>query len=74
MEVRSLENNLRSYRKAAGLTQFQLAQRCGTTYVSINRYEAGVRIPKIIVARKIAQALNCQVEDIWPVDNKANQE
>ena len=69
-----MRNYFRDYRKASGLTQTQLAQRVGTTYVSISRYEAGIRVPKIIMARKIAQALGCQVEDIWPVDNKANQE
>lgn len=69
-----MKNFLREYRKAAHMTQSELAKASGTSQVMVCRYENGQRVPKLPAARKIAQALGCQVEDIWPVDNKANQE
>ena len=62
-----MKNFLRKYRKAANMTQVELAKAAGTTQAVICRYETGKRIPKITTAQKIADALGCKVNDIWPV-------
>lgn len=53
--------DLRRYRKAAGLTQMQLAEQIGCPYQSIQKYEYGERgvesmAPKTFA--KLAKALN----------------
>lgn len=62
-----MNNYLRKYRKAAKMTQAELAKAVGTSPVVICRYETGKRIPKISTASRIAEVLGCKVDDIWPV-------
>ncbi len=54
----AMGERLRSARKAAGLTQSQLAQKVGVTLRSIQFYEQGDREPKTsAVYQKLSQAL-----------------
>lgn len=55
-------NNIRKFRKAAGLTQEQLAKRCGMATGTIQQYELGKREPRTQQQYKICHAL-----DIEPV-------
>lgn len=50
-------NNIRKYRKIAGLTQEQLGSLSGLSTMSIRRYEANDRKPNIEQLRKISNAL-----------------
>lgn len=45
-KARALGAELRECRTAAGLTQQQLGEQIGISYVSISRYETGTRTPK----------------------------
>ncbi|MCX2728696.1 helix-turn-helix transcriptional regulator [Saccharopolyspora sp. NFXS83] len=45
-KARALGAELRECRAEAGLTQQQLAEQIGVSYVSISRYETGTRTPK----------------------------
>lgn len=54
---------LKAAREAAGLTQAQLAEKIGVLQHHISRYEAG-REPKALVLKKMAEALNCRMEDL----------
>lgn len=56
--------NIKQLRKAKGLTQQELAQKAGVSYLSIHRYESGERIPSVDIAARIAQALGCTVDDL----------
>lgn len=56
--------NIKQLRKAKGLTQQELAQNAGVSYLSIHRYESGERIPSVDIAARIAQALGCTVDDL----------
>lgn len=50
-------DNLKELRKKKGLTQAELANIVGVSDVTINRYELGLRTPKIDNILKIANAL-----------------
>jgi putative transcriptional regulator len=55
---------LREYRKAAGLTQAELAKAAGVDSVHVSRMERGERVPGIDTACKLAAALRCSVCDL----------
>lgn len=55
---------LRAARKAAGLTQAQLAEKIGCTQRDISRWEAGLVEPGVLIVKKMAQALGCSMDDI----------
>jgi transcriptional regulator with XRE-family HTH domain len=52
---------IRDARKAAGLTQLELAEKLGVPYQSIGQWENNVRNPKYETLEKIATALNVSV-------------
>ena len=58
-------NRLSEHRRAAGLTQEQLARRSDLSVFTINRLEAG-RDPNLSTAQRVAQALAVGVADVWP--------
>ena len=56
-------------RAAMGLSQRQLAERCGTTQSAIARLERGGRPPRIDTLLSIADALHCDlVVELAPRD------
>jgi putative molybdopterin biosynthesis protein len=63
--IAPLENRIRSRRQAAGLSQQELARRCGLTRQAINAIEAGHYVPSTLVALRIARALGSRVEDLF---------
>ena|SRR5438105_321880 len=48
---------LRIARRVSGLSQAQLADRCGISQVSASRIERGVLVPDIVMARRLAAAV-----------------
>jgi ribosome-binding protein aMBF1 (putative translation factor) len=48
-------------RRARGLSQAEVAERCGTTQSAIARLEAGGRPPRIDTLLRIADALDCDL-------------
>ena len=60
-----MENNIRSLRKAAGLTQEDLAQALGVTRQTINVIENDRYDPTLGLAMRLARFLNTPVEDIF---------
>lgn len=58
------KDNLRAMRKRRGLTQGQLAERSGVSGQIISNYERAYSRPNEIQIRKIAKALQCQVNDL----------
>lgn len=55
---------IRNYRKKAGLSQKELGQKLGVSQQHIAQYENGKRIPKLETLKKIAEALDCDIFDI----------
>ena len=60
-----MEHNIRSLRKAAGLTQEDLAQALGVTRQTINVIENDKYDPTLGLAMRLARFLNTPVEDIF---------
>ena len=63
-----MSNLISSKRIEKGLTQRQLAEICGITYQSLQRYENGSVVPSVTIAIIIAQALGATVEDLFPTE------
>ena len=61
-----LECYVKVRRVELGMTQGSLAEQLGTTQAVISRIESG-RATTVIVALKIAAALDTHVENLWSV-------
>lgn len=55
---------LRAARKAAGMTQAELAEAIGCRQKDISRWEAGTHEPGALTLKKMAQALGCSMDDL----------
>lgn len=55
---------LRVKRAEAGMTQVDLAAASGVSSDAIGSYERGTSLPLLETAYKIAEALNCTVNDL----------
>ncbi len=62
---KKLLNNLEEYRKSKGLTQQELSIAAEVSRKSINAIENGIYIPSTVLALKIANTLDCKVEDLF---------
>lgn len=61
-------------RKAAGLTQKELAEISGVEQSNISKIERGEMQPMLDTARRIADALKKSVDEItWPVPKKSRK-
>jgi putative transcriptional regulator len=64
-----LANRIKEKRGELGLTQAELAERCGVTRKTVNTVENGVFVPSTLLALKLARALNVPVEKLFWVDD-----
>lgn len=55
---------IKEFRTLAGLTQKELADKCGLATVTIRQYENGSREPKIETLKKIADILSTSIVNI----------
>lgn len=62
---KKLQNNLEELRKSVGLTQQELSVSAEVSRKSINAIENGIYIPSTVLALKIANTLNCKVENLF---------
>lgn len=58
---------LKSVREAKGLTQEQLAALVGLTRPAISQFENGTSSPSMAVAKRLACALDCTLDDLFPL-------
>ena len=61
-----VDNNVKKYRQAAGLTLSQLAERSGIPVTTIYDIEQGAE-PRVVTALALARALKVSVEKLWNV-------
>lgn len=61
----SIVNKLQEKRVEKGLTRPQLAEKAGVSWETIKAYEVKGALPSLTVALKMADALECKVEDIF---------
>lgn len=55
---------LKEVRKKAGLTQVELAEKVGCSQVCVARWENGTHEPTLRMAKALAEALKCKIDDI----------
>jgi transcriptional regulator with XRE-family HTH domain len=55
---------IRDLRKAAGLTQEQLARKIDVGTDAVRKWEKGRRTPLLDMAQKLAVALECSIDDL----------
>jgi putative transcriptional regulator len=63
-----LMNRLRERRTELGLTQAELAERCGVSRKTVNTVENEVFVPSTLLALKLAAALDRRVEELFWVE------
>ena len=64
-----VRNRLKEIRSARGLTQAALADRVGVSRKTVNTVENGVFVPSVLLALKLAQALDTTVEALFAVES-----
>ena len=62
-------NRVKQYRKAARMTQSQLAERAGISRQTISDIETGKHDPTISVALLLARALGVKVDNLFKLIN-----
>ncbi len=62
----NIGDNIRKVRKQKNMTLQQLAYILGCSQQNISQYENGKRVPKIDTLKKIATALDVNVNDLLP--------
>lgn len=65
MDEPNVQNSIRVQRALRDLTQADLAERAGITRASVNAIEGGRMVPSILLALKLARALNVSVDDLF---------
>ena len=60
----SVGDNIKKARKNAGLTQKELAEKCGAAEITIRQYESSKREPRNEQLMKIARLLNVELYDL----------
>ena len=61
----TIGDRIRSARKEKGLTQSELAEKLGISYMVISQYERGIRNPKLDTVRRIADALGVDMQSLY---------
>ncbi len=59
------DSEIREWRKYRGFSQTSLAKATGLSQAAIAQIENGKRRPTVDTARKIANALNCEIDDLF---------
>lgn len=59
---------LKKARLNAGMTQKELADKCGMADSAIRKYESGKIVPKVDTMRKISNALNVDMGKLYGID------
>ncbi len=57
-------NKLEKRRKEKALSRKELAEKVGVTPESIRHYEQNIREPKASILKKLAEVLECRMEDL----------
>ena len=72
MDGQELRNTLKVQRAMRDLTQADLAAMAGVTRKSVNAIETGRMVPSVLLALKLARALEVSVETIFHLDGETN--
>ena len=62
--IMSISGNIRTFRKKAGITQIELAEKVGVSIATLRRWEGGETAPTGSRINELAQCLGVAPEDI----------
>ena len=65
-----VRNTLKVQRAMRDLTQADLAAKAGVTRKSVNAIETGRMVPSVLLALKLARALDVSIETIFTLGNE----
>lgn len=68
MDEQLLRTTLKVQRAMRDMTQADLAAKAGVTRKSVNAIETGRMVPSVILALKLAHALDVTVETIFSIE------
>ncbi len=66
-----MENGIRERRKELGLSQEELAKRCGVTRQTVNAIENNKYDPTLALAFALARELGLSVDELFSLSKKA---
>lgn len=69
-----LSNRIRVLRAERGLNQSELAEAIGVSRKTISTIEVGRFVPSTVIALKLAAFFGVRVEDLFSLDNEANED
>ncbi len=69
-----MENSIKVQRALRNLTQAELAGLAGITRVSVNAIEGGRMTPSILLALKLARALDVPVDELFRLRETGSDE
>lgn len=69
-----LHNRIKVLRAMRDYTQADLADRAGTTRKSVNAIETGRMVPSVLLALKLARALDVSVDAVFSLDAKKGED
>ena len=61
---KNIGDNIKFYRKNAGLTQKELGKLFGVSYVTVSTWESGRTTPSIDIIEGLCVALHCRKEEL----------
>lgn len=73
MAEASVENTLKVHRAIRDLTQADLADLAGITRASVNAIEGGRMTPSILLALKLAEALDVEVDALFRLSGRESE-
>lgn len=65
----ALGDSIRNARRAAGMTQEQLADAANISVMSVRRYESGERLPSLVTVTTIAGILDTKIEGLLDMED-----
>jgi putative transcriptional regulator len=71
MNDESLRNTLKVQRAMRNLTQADLAALAGVTRRSVNAIETGRMVPSVLLALRLARALDVSVDALFILDGRS---
>lgn len=60
-----MSNNIKHLREKKGISQAELSRRLGFSRSYMNRLEKSIAQPNVATALRIAQILDCSLDDIF---------
>lgn len=67
----NLRENIKWFREEKGYSQRELAERIGVNVSLIGAFEAGLKVPSLLVADALANELGCTVDELVHGDRTA---